>query len=150
MKNITKFQADRAVFIGQFQQNTILQRPLIGGRISAGFPSPAQDYIEETLDLNEFLITHPSATFFLRVEGFSMINAGIFPGDILIVDRSLEAAHKKIVIAIVDGEMTVKRLWREKDKWYLMPENPEFPMVEITSDMEFIIWGVVVYSLHKT
>ncbi len=150
MENLRKFQTDRVVFSGKFRQNTSLLRPLLGSRVPAGFPSPAQDYIEETLDLNEFLVAHPSATFFVRVEGFSMVNAGIFPGDILIVDRSLEPAHKKIVIAIVDGELTVKRLWQEKNKWYLMPENPEFPLVEITRDMEFIIWGVVVYALHKT
>lgn len=143
-------QLDKVSFIGSFQQNTALQRPLIGCVIPAGFPSPAQDYIEENLDLNEYLIAHPSATYFVRVEGFSMVGAGIFPNDILIVDRSLEAVHKKIVIAIVDGELTVKRLWQEKNKWYLMPENPDFPMVEITQDMEFTIWGVVVYALHKT
>jgi len=141
---------DKVAFIGSFQQNTALQRPLIGSRIAAGFPSPAQDYIEDNLDLNEFLVAHPSATYFVRVEGLSMVNAGIFPDDILIVDRSLEAVHKKIVIAIVDGELTVKRLWEEKNKWYLMPENPDFPMTEITKDMEFTIWGVVVYALHKT
>jgi DNA polymerase V len=145
-----RFQTDKVIFLGKFQQDTALQRPLIGSSIPAGFPSPAQDYIEETLDLNEFLVAHPSATYFVRVEGFSMIGAGIFPGDILIVDRSLEPAHKKIVIAIVDGELTVKRLWQEKNKWYLMPENSDFPMTEITKDMEFVIWGVVVYSLHKT
>jgi len=143
-------QLNKVTFIGSFQQNAVLQRPLIGSRIAAGFPSPAQDYIEENLDLNEYLIAHPSATYFVRVEGLSMVGAGIFSGDILIVDRSLEPAHKKIVIAIVDGELTVKRLWQENNKWYLMPENPDFPMTEITRDMEFTIWGVVVYALHKT
>ncbi len=141
---------DHITVLGGFEQRKALQRPLLGSRIPAGFPSPAQDYIEDRLDLNEFLVAHPSATFFVRVEGFSMINAGIFPGDILIVDRSLEPAHKKIVIAIVDGELTVKRLWQEKQKWYLMPENPEFPLIEITKNMEFMVWGVVVYALHKT
>ncbi|MCF7793364.1 MAG: translesion error-prone DNA polymerase V autoproteolytic subunit [Candidatus Cloacimonetes bacterium] len=144
------FQTDRIIFLSRFQQNTTLLRPLLGNRIPAGFPSPAQDYIEDTLDLNEFLVAHPSATYFVRVDGFSMTGAGIFSGDILIVDRSLEPAHKKIVIAIVDGELTVKRLWQEKNKWYLMPENSDYPKVEITKDMEFVIWGVVVYSLHKT
>ena len=144
-----RLQVEKVTLIGGFQQNTALQRPLLGNSIPAGFPSPAQDYIEETLDLNEFLIAHPSATYFVRVEGFSMVDAGIFPSDILIVDRSLEPAHKKIVIAIVDGELTVKRLWQENNKWYLMPENSEFPTLEITKDMDFTVWGVVVYSLHK-
>ena len=102
-------QLDKVSFIGSFQQNTALQRPLIGSRIAAGFPSPAQDYIEENLDLNEYLIAHPSATYFVRVEGLSMINAGIFPGDILIVDRSLEPTHKKIVIAIYYGRHFSRR-----------------------------------------
>lgn len=143
-------QTDRVIFLGGFRPQTALRRPLLGSIIPAGFPSPAQDYIEESLDLNELLVAHPSATYFMRVEGFSMTGAGIFPGDILIVDRALEPTHKRIVIAIVDGELTVKRLWLEKNKWYLMPENPDFPMIEITKDMEFTIWGVVIYSLHKT
>lgn len=126
-----------------------LERPLIGSEIAAGFPSPAQDYIEETLDLNQHLISHPTATFFVKVEGYSMVNAGIYPGDILIVDRSLEPVHKKIVIAIVDGELTVKRLFREKGKWFLAAENPEYEPLEITGDMSFKIWGVVTYAIHK-
>ena len=126
-----------------------LERPLIGSAVAAGFPSPAQDYIEETLDLNQHLISHPMATYFVKVEGYSMVNAGIYPGDILIVDRSLEPVHKKIVIAVVDGELTVKRLYREKKKWFLAPENPEFEPIEITGDMSFKIWGVVTYAIHK-
>jgi len=131
------------------RQEADLARPLIGSEIAAGFPSPAQDYIEETLDLNQHLISHPMATFFVRVDGYSMVNAGIYPGDILIVDRALEPAHKKIVIAIVDGELTVKRLYREKGKWFLAPENPEFEPIELTGDMSFKIWGVVTYAIHK-
>ena len=126
-----------------------LKCPLIGTDVPAGFPSPAQDYIEENLDLNEFLIKHPTATYFVKVEGYSMINAGIHPGDILIVDRSLEPVHKKIVIAIVDGELTVKRLREIKGKWFLEPENSEFESIEITGDMSFKIWGVVTYAIHK-
>lgn len=135
--------------IFHFQPLITLKCPLIGTQISAGFPSPAQDYIEENLDLNEYLIEHPMATYFVKVEGYSMINAGIYPGDILIVDRSLEPAHKKIVIAIVDGELTVKRLLSEKEKWYLAPDNPEFEPIEINEDMNFKIWGVVTYAIHK-
>jgi len=126
-----------------------LERPLIGSEIPAGFPSPAQDYIEESLDLNKHLISHPIATYFVRVEGYSMVNAGIYPGDILIVDRAIEPAHKKIVIAIVDGELTVKRLFQKKGKWFLAPENPEYDSLEITGDMSFKIWGVVIYAIHK-
>ncbi len=129
--------------------HTSLPRPLLGNKVPAGFPSPAQDYIEENLDLNEYLIAHPSATYFVKVEGYSMIDAGIHPKDILIVDRAVEPAHKKIVIAIVDGELTVKRLYKKSGKWFLAPENPEFEPLEITRDINFHIWGVVIYSIHK-
>ncbi|MDP8268091.1 MAG: translesion error-prone DNA polymerase V autoproteolytic subunit [Candidatus Tenebribacter davisii] len=129
--------------------STSLPRPLLGNEVPAGFPSPAQDYIEENLDLNEHLISHPSATYFVKVEGYSMVDAGIYPGDILIVDRAIEATHKKIVIAIVDGELTVKRLYKKNGKWFLAPENPEFESLEITRDINFHIWGVVIYSIHK-
>lgn len=131
------------------KSDTQLKCPLVGSEVAAGFPSPAQDYIEESLDLNEHLIAHPMATYFVRVEGYSMINAGIYPGDILIVDRALEPAHKKIVIAIVDGELTVKRLHKNKDKWYLVPENADYEPLEITDDMSFKIWGIVTYAIHK-
>ncbi len=124
-------------------------RPLIGSEIAAGFPSPAQDYIESTLDLNELLIEHPTATFFVRVQGFSMVNAGINPEDILIVDRAVEPTHRKIIIAVLDGELTVKRLEIKGDLWFLVPENPEFLSLEITEDMDFQVWGVVTYSIHK-
>ena len=129
--------------------STSLQRPLLGNNISAGFPSPAQDYIEENLDLNEYLIAHPSATYFVKVEGYSMIDAGIYPEDILIVDRAVEPAHKKVVIAIIDGELTVKRLLKKRGKWFLDTENSEFEPLEITRDINFNIWGVVIYSIHK-
>lgn len=122
--------------------------PFYQSCISAGFPSPADDDMEDKLDLNELLIKHPSATFFLRVSGNSMINAGIFPKDILIVDRSLEPAHGKIVIASVNGELTVKRLVREKDKVQLVAENAAYAPIDITDEMDFRIWGVVVNVIH--
>ena len=118
-------------------------------RISAGFPSPADDYIEKDLDLNEYLIKHPAATFFVRVEGDSMINAGIHNGDILIIDRSLEAADKKIIIAVLNGELTVKRIRIKGDKIYLIPENDEYEPIAVTEEMEFEVWGVVAHAIHK-
>jgi len=117
--------------------------------VPAGFPSPAQDYIEATLDLNEFLISHPNATFFIKVEGYSMINAGIQPDDILIVDRSLEAINNKIVIAIVDGELTVKRLSIIDDIYWLVPENSSYSAIRIDENIDFVIWGIVTYVIHK-
>ncbi|MFO7896133.1 MAG: translesion error-prone DNA polymerase V autoproteolytic subunit [Candidatus Cloacimonadales bacterium] len=136
--------------IFSFDPHSKLVRPLLGSSVSAGFPSPAQDYIEAELDLNEHLVAHPAATYFVRVAGNSMTEAGIFDNDILIVDRSLEPAHRKIVIAILDGELTVKRLLIKAGKWFLQPENSEFSALEITAESDLIIWGVVVFSIHRT
>jgi len=130
-------------------QGTKQYRPLMSSKIPAGFPSPAQDYIEGKLDLNEYLIVHPASTFFVRVDGYSMQGAGIMPDDILIVDRALEATNNHIVIAIVDGELTVKRLKIKEKKYYLVPENDEFEPILIQEGMDFIIWGVVTYVIHK-
>jgi DNA polymerase V len=124
--------------------------PLIGTRVPAGFPSPAQDYIEDLLDLNEYLIAHPAATYFIRVEGNSMLNAGIHSGDILIVDRALEATSNKVVIAILDGELTVKRLMIDQHGNYLLlAENKDYQPIRINQDIQFSIWGVVTYVIHK-
>lgn len=128
---------------------TKLFRPLLGSDIPAGFPSPAQDYIEDRLDLNEYLIKHPSATYFVRVDGYSMLEAGIFPDDILIVDRALEAINKKVIIAVLNGELTVKRLIIKDGLYFLKPENPEFDVIKITKDDQFSVWGVVTYVIHK-
>ncbi len=125
------------------------QMPLYLEKISAGFPSPGEDYVDKKLDLNEHLIKHPAATFFVRVEGDSMINAGIHDADLLIVDRSIEPLDRKIVIAVINGEMTVKRIRKQNDKLYLMPENNNFKYLEITSDSEFQVWGVVIYVIHE-
>lgn len=136
--------------IFSFEYLKSVKRPLIGFRVPAGFPSPAQDYIEDVLDLNEYLIQHPAATYFIRVEGCSMINAGIHPDDILIVDRSLEASSNKIVIAVLDGELTVKRLFIDKfGNYFLMPENPDFKPIRINENTAFSIWGVVTNVIHK-
>jgi len=131
-----------------FKNNTSVKLPLYLSRIKAGFPSPADNYIEKELDLNEYLIKHPAATFFVRVEGNSMIDAGIHSGDILIVDKSLEAKNNKIVIAVVNGELTVKRIKKADKKVYLVPENDSYPPIEIKDDMDFVIWGVVTNVIH--
>jgi len=123
--------------------------PLYSDRISAGFPSPAEDYIENRLDLNEYLIKNSSATFFAKVKGDSMINVGINDGDILIVDRSLEPASGKIIIGIVNGEFTVKRIVKKGKQFFLQPENENFQPIEITDNPDFTIWGVVTYTIHK-
>ncbi|MEL6930345.1 MAG: translesion error-prone DNA polymerase V autoproteolytic subunit [Cyanobacteria bacterium J06600_6] len=121
---------------------------LYGCAVSAGFPSPAEDYIEGKLDLNQHLIPHPLATFFVRVSGDSMLGAGIHSGDLLIVDRSLEARDGTIIIAVVNGELLVKRLNYRNQQPYLVAENSEYAELEITEAMEFQIWGVVTSVIH--
>lgn len=125
-----------------------LKFPLYLSPVRAGFPSPADDYIEKQLDLNEHLIKHPAATFLLKATGNSMINAGIFPGDLLIVDRSLEAVNNKIVVAVLNGEFTVKRLKKRQGKITLLAENPAYSPIEILEESNFEIWGVVAHVLH--
>jgi DNA polymerase V len=133
------------------QKNTLktIRLPLYGSKVQAGFPSPADDFIEQHLDLNEYLIPHPAATFLVRAKGQSMINAGIFSGDILVVDKSLEPSHGKIVIAALDGELTVKRLYQKDGVVKLQPENPEFPDIIINTELETVIWGVVTNVIHE-
>ena len=123
--------------------------PLFSNPVKAGFPSPADDHIEQKLDLNEYLVKHPAATFFVRVEGNSMENAGIFHEDILIVDRALPPEDGKIIVAILNGEFTVKRIKMVHKKLFLIPENPRFSPVEVTEEMDFQIWGIVTYAIHK-
>ncbi len=117
--------------------------------VVAGFPSPAEDYIEGKLDLNKHLIKHPAATFFVKVTGDSMIEAGIHSGDILIVDRSLEPTDKKVVIAVVDGNLTVKRLRKKKNKVFLVPENGKSEPLQIENETSCEIWGVVTNVIHQ-
>ncbi|MEP7103863.1 MAG: translesion error-prone DNA polymerase V autoproteolytic subunit [Candidatus Dojkabacteria bacterium] len=117
--------------------------------IKAGFPSPADDFIDKKLDLNEYLVKHPVATFFVRVSGDSMINAGIHTGDILVVDKALDAKDKNIVVAVINGELTVKRLRMKDGKVALMPENSNYKPIIITSEDNFSIWGVVTNVIHN-
>ena len=135
--------------IYSFEQHTNLELPVFTIRIPAGFPSPGDDYLDDKLGLNEYLIKHPSATFFMRVEGDSMVNAGINSGDLLIVDRAMEATNASIVVAILDGEFTVKRFQVKDNRVYLVAENSHYHLIEITSEMRFEIWGVVTYVINR-
>ncbi len=128
---------------------TALPLPLDGSRIAAGFPSPADDDLEGTIDLNEHLVQHPAATFFVRVQGDSMIGAGIHHGDLLVVDRALEARSGSIVVAVVDGELTVKRLKIAGERVWLMAENPDFAPLEIRDGMALHLWGVVAHAVRS-
>ncbi len=123
--------------------------PLLNDSVSAGFPSPADDYTEENIDLNEHLISNPFSTFFLRVKGESMINAGIKDKDLIIVDKSLIAKPGDIVIAMIDGEFTIKRLSIKNDELYLKAENHNYPDFRFKNHIDVQIWGVVIYSIHS-
>jgi len=122
--------------------------PFYQDTISAGFPSPAEDEVEQSLDLNELVVKHPAATFFLRVSGSSMVNAGIHHNDIVVVDRSLEPTHGKIVIACLNGELTIKRLHCRDNKIQLLAENDTYKPIDITNEMELRFWGVVTHVVH--
>jgi len=123
--------------------------PLYDLSIPAGFPSPAEDHIDIALDLNEHLISHPSATFYVYAKGNSMENSGIYDGDLMIVDKAIEPTLKSIVIAIIDGEFTVKRISKINGKLYLLPDNKLYQPIEIKDTSNFQIWGVVIYTIHK-
>jgi DNA polymerase V len=122
--------------------------PLFISKVAAGFPSPADDYVEKTLDLEELLIQKPAATFFVRAQGDSMLGAGIHPNDILVVDRSKEPMPDKIVICALNGELTVKRLMVTDGQWRLKAENPAYPDIPLTDDLETVFWGTVTNVIH--
>jgi DNA polymerase V len=130
------------------QKTDSMRLPLFIGKVAAGFPSPADDYVDKTLDLNELLIQKPAATFFVRAQGESMLGAGIHPNDILVVDRSIEPVPGKIVICALNGELTVKRLAREHEQWQLKAENPAYTAIPLTDDLDLVIWGVVTNVIH--
>ena len=117
--------------------------------VPAGFPSPASDYIDKSIDLNEILIKNKIATFLVRALGDSMVDAGIFSGDILIVDKSITPSNKNIVVAILNGEFTVKRFIRDSNKIFLQPENKKYRNIEISNEDDFKIWGVVTFVIHN-
>ena len=129
--------------------STQLELPLAAGAISAGFPSPAEEYIELAIDLNKELIKHPAATFYARVKGSSMIDAGIADGDLLIIDKALEPKDGDIAVCFIDGEFTLKRLALKEDGLYLMPANAEFKPIRITEENDFLVWGMLAFIIHK-
>jgi DNA polymerase V len=123
--------------------------PLFLNPVAAGFPSPATEFLDEYLDLNKHLIKQPASTFFLRVSGDSMLKAGIHPGDLLVVDRSLEPKDQHVVIAVVNGELVVKRFHRKEEQMFLLAENEDYAPLTITEAMDFSIWGVVTTVIHS-
>ncbi|SHE80730.1 DNA polymerase V [Flavobacterium fontis] len=123
--------------------------PYFSGGIKAGFPSPAADFDEAKISLDHVLVRNREATFYAKASGNSMIGAGIDDGDIMVIDRSLEPVHNKIAVCCIDGEFTVKRIRKEKNAVYLMPENPSYPPILITEENELIIWGIVTYVIKS-
>ncbi len=132
------------------ETSSAVKLPLYLSPVSAGFPSPAEDYVEISLDLNEHLIKHPAATFYVKVKGSSMKDANLNDGDILIVDRSLEPKNSNIVVCHIDGGFTVKRFYKENDSVVLFPANNKFNPIKISKDQQFEIFGVVTYTIHKS
>ena len=130
------------------KDSSTLLIPLVKGTVSAGFPSPAEDYIELGIDLNKYLIKSPISTFFLRVSGNSMNNAGIYNNDLLIIDRSIKPHPGHIVVALLDGEFTLKRLIKEKDNYYLKADKENYPAINLYEYLDIHIWGVAIYSIH--
>lgn len=129
--------------------NVSLVLPVADGGIRAGFPSPAQDYLESGIDLNRELVKNPSSTFFGRVSGDSMAGAGIEDGDLIVIDKSISASEGDIAVCFVDGEFTLKRIHIENDFVWLVPENPKYRRIKVTPDQNFMVWGVVTYSIKK-
>ena len=132
-----------------FEARTKLRIPLVSAKVQAGFPSPADDHMERSLDLNEHLVKNPASTFFVRVQGDSMRDAGIAAGDILVVDRSVEPKDRQIVVAMLDGEFTVKRLCKRQGEIFLEAENKEYPSIEVGENQELVIWGAVTFVIHQ-
>lgn len=140
------------VIVQEADWSTTSEQPYVDGGVRAGFPSPSQDYLEQTLDLNRFLVSHPESTFFAKVIGDSMIDVGIEEGDLLVIDRSIDPQDGHIVVAFLDGEFTLKFIRVDKqnsNQLYLVPANSDYPEILVTSEQQFVVWGVVTYSIKN-
>jgi DNA polymerase V len=129
--------------------DTELELPFVKGGISAGFPSPAEDFTDSGIDLNKELIDNKFSTFFGRVKGNSMQDLGIHDGDIMIIDKSITPQDGKIAVCYIDGEFTVKKIKIDKENCYLMPANPDYKPIQVTAENDFLIWGIVTYVIKK-
>lgn len=143
----TKTLIDCRIAVYSPELCSVLSLPYIENGISAGFPSPALDFIDISIDLNKHLIKHPSATFYGRVKGVSLKNAGIDDGDLLIIDRSLHPTNGKIAVCFIDGEFTAKRINISKSVIWLIPENESYQPIRVTEDNDFLIWGIVTHVI---
>ncbi|MBN1927814.1 MAG: translesion error-prone DNA polymerase V autoproteolytic subunit [Prolixibacteraceae bacterium] len=146
---VRKLYKSKELEIFESDVSSQVELPLYQTGISAGFPSPAEDYIEGRIDLNTELIKNPSSTFFGRVNGDSMIEAGINNGDLIVIDKSVEPRNNSIIVCIIDGEFTVKRFRKTPEGCFLMPENKNYKPIKVTAENDFRIWGTVTYSIKK-
>lgn len=145
----TKLHSSKIIDIYSALTDTELELPVVNAGISAGFPSPALDFVDISIDLNKHLIKHPTATFYGRVKGHSLKNAGIDDGDLLIIDRSLEPQNGKIAVCYIDGEFTAKRIKIKKDEIWLMPENENYSPIKVEKDNDFLVWGIVTHVIKS-
>ena len=129
--------------------DTVLELPFVDDGIKAGFPSPASDFLDLSIDLNKELVKHPNATFYGRVKGESMKNVGINDGDLLIIDKSLEPINGKIAVCFIDGEFTLKRIKLEKDFCLLLPENEDYEPIKVSQENDFLIWGILIHVIKS-
>jgi len=150
MKNkLRKIHQTSSLEIYTSQTSSELELPFVEQGISAGFPSPADDFLDNSIDLNKELVKNPSATFYGRVKGDSMKNAGLEDGDLLIIDKSLEPINNKIAVCFIDGEFTVKRIKIEANIIWLLAENEAYKPIKVSADNEFVIWGIVTTVIKK-
>jgi DNA polymerase V len=149
MANKHQFLRNESISIFSIEIGSELFLPMLSAGISAGFPSPAMDFMDVSIDLNQLMIKHPSATFFGRVQGSSMLDAGISDGDLLVIDRSLSPSNNKIAVCFIDGEFTIKRIQKEVDCCWLMPANEKYKPIKVTNENDFLVWGIVTHVIKK-
>lgn len=142
-----KLQVGNTIALFSANTETKLTLPYVDSGISAGFPSPALDFIDVSIDLNKQLIKHPSATFYGRVKGFSLKNAGIDDGDLLVIDKSLEPTNGKIAVCFIDGEFTAKRIKITQKEVWLIPENDDYQAIKVTDNNTLVVWGIVTHVI---
>jgi len=149
MTFLKKIKSTQAIDFYSSDTSTELELPFVKGGISAGFPSPANDYLDLSLDLNKTLVKNPSATFYGRVKGASMRDAGVSDGDVIIIDKTLEPRDGTMAVCFIDGDFTLKRIRKDKARLFLVPANGDYKPIEVTSENDFIVWGVVTYIIKK-
>ena len=149
MANKHQFLRNESISIFSIEIGSELFLPVLSAGISAGFPSPAMDFMDVSIDLNQLMIKHPSATFFGRVQGSSMLDAGISDGDLLVIDRSLSPSNHKIAVCFIDGEFTIKRIQKEVDCCWLLPANEKYKPIKVTNENDFLVWGIVTHVIKK-